>query len=677
MIVRASRRLGLGLSLALTLALAATPVIGQQGPRGGQGPAPGGGPFGGRGMGGAPIRDTAAQTAVGSATVSGLVVVEGAGTPVRRARVSLAAPELRGGRSVLTDDQGRFTFNALPAGRFTLTASKSGFVDIAYGAKRAGRPGTPIQITEGQTLDDLRLALPRGAVITGIVVDEHGEPAAGTPVRALRFVMQTGERRLQQAGQDQTDDRGMYRIFQLQPGEYIVNAAPRNLNVGDARQALASEIASLMQQLQASGVNPALPQAAAGQGSAATARLAQLQRQMATYEQEQPAAYAPVYFPGTTDPDAAVAITVNAGEERAGVDFRLQQVPTTRVGGLIVTTTGNLPPATQVALVPRSASGTSTVPGLGNMMARVGGDGRFSFENVTPGAYSLQARATLRDATTAAATTGRGRGPGQGPVSQVLWAVTDLSVNGQPLPDIVLTLQPGMTISGQVRFEGTATPPADLSVVRIALASRGAQAFEMGGLPPVTADANGRFAIPGVSPGRYTLTATMAGGGRGAPGRGGGILLDQMAAAGSGSWQLASAMSNGRDLLDDPIDIGPNQNLQNVILTYTDKVQELTGTIQDTSGGPTSDFTIIVFPAETRYWQPQARRIAATRPGTDGRFTFRGLPPGEYRLTAVTDVEPGEWYDPAFLEQLAHASIPIAIGNGEKKVQDIRLAGSQ
>src|SRR5690606_9380240 len=88
---------------------------------------------------------------------------------------------------------------------------------------------------------------------TGIVVDEHGEPAAGTQIRALRYVMQTGERRLQMAGQDQTDDRGMYRIFQLQPGDYMINAVPRNMAVGDIRQAISSEIASLTQLIQTTG----------------------------------------------------------------------------------------------------------------------------------------------------------------------------------------------------------------------------------------------------------------------------------------------------------------------------------------------------------------------------------------------------------------------------------------
>jgi len=670
MTLRSTPRLALSLTLALVLA--ATSLAGQGG--GGRGGAAAGqGPGGGRGGFAPPVRDTAAQTTLGTASVTGRVVIDGVGTPVRRARVSLAAPELRGGRSVITDDQGRFSFQALPTGRYTLTASKSGYVDIAYGAKRAGRPGTPVQLAEGQTLSDLTIAMPRGGVLTGVVVDEYGEPAPGTPVRALRYVMQTGERRLQQAGQDQTDDRGMYRIFQLQPGDYIVNAIPRNQNTGDVRQVLATEVASLMQQLQAGGGDPtgALVNAVSGQGGQVGARLAQLQQQMATVEQTQGLAYAPVYYPGTTTAEAAVTVTLNAGEERGGVDFRLELVPTSRVGGIVVGQSGALPPATQVALVPRRADGMPSIPGLGNNMARVGGDGRFNFDNVTPGDYSLQARATVRDTTATTPTGGRGGRGGQGPVVQVLWAAADVSVGGQPLPDIVLNLQNGMTVSGQVRFEGTSPPPSDLSQVQVLLTPRGAQAFEIGGMPPAQVDAGGRFSIPGVAPGRYSLSAALTGGG----GRGGGGRGIAAPPATSSQWALQSALYNGQDLLDFPIDLGPNQSLQNVLLTYSDKVQQLTGTIQDTSGRPTSDFTIIVFPSDQRFWVPQSRRISATRPGTDGRFTFRGLPQGDYRLTAVTDVEPGEWFDPAFLTQLSSVSIPIALSEGENKVQDIRLAG--
>jgi hypothetical protein len=199
----------------------------------------------------------------------------------------------------------------------------------------------------------------------------------------------------------------------------------------------------------------------------------------------------------------------------------------------------------------------------------------------------------------------------------------------------------------------------------------------MGPNPPSQVDSSGRFTITGVAPGRYTLSASVGGGG-GRGGRAGGaagVAAGRGGAGAGGSWMLASAAIGGRDALDFPIEIGPNEDVTGALLTFTDRTQELSGTIQDTAGRPTADFTIIVFPADARYWLPQARRILSTRPGTDGRFTLRGLPPGEYRLTAVTDVEPGEWYDPAFLGQLQQVSIPISLAEGDRKVQDIRLAG--
>jgi hypothetical protein len=143
----------------------------------------------------------------------------------------------------------------------------------------------------------------------------------------------------------------------------------------------------------------------------------------------------------------------------------------------------------------------------------------------------------------------------------------------------------------------------------------------------------------------------------------------------SAQWVLATAVAGGRDTLDFPIEVAPSQDITGAVLTFTDRTQELSGTIQDTAGRPTAEYTIIVFPSDNRYWVPQARRISSTRPDTDGRFSLRSLPPGEYRMTAVTDVEPGEWYDPAFLAQLQQVSIPITLAEGERKIQDIRLAG--
>ena len=103
------------------------------------------------------------------------------------------------------------------------------------------------------------------------------------------------------------------------------------------------------------------------------------------------------------------------------------------------------------------------------------------------------------------------------------------------------------------------------------------------------------------------------------------------------------------------------------------RASSVSGVLQGPDGQPAANYTVVVFSSESRYWTPQSRRIQAARPATDGRFSFRDLPPGEYRLAAIGDVEPGQWFDPLFLRQLTAASMPVSIGEGERKTQDLRL----
>ena len=385
-------------------------------------------------------------------------------------------------------------------------------------------------------------------------------------------------------------------------------------------------------------------------------------------------------------------MTLGIGEERGGVDFQLQLVPTAKIQGTVHSADGTLPPGAQISLVPADQSGLM-LPGLGGQnQARPDREGKFTFSSVTPGQYRLMARAVVRDPNAVAAgRAGRGGrgdlGPGGGrggQINQVLWAASDITIGGRDISDLVLNLQPGMTVSGRITFEGSSlTPPADLTRVRVNLQARGQQVgMEMGPVPPAEVDAGGRFTIVGVAPGKYAISAGAPAGGNG---QGAGTAGAPAAAAGgrggapttggapAPQWVLKSAVFGGRDVLDFPLVIEPNQDAAGMALTFIDRTQEVSGTIQDTQGKPTADYTIIVFPTDNRYWQPQSRRIMSSRPGTDGKFTFRNLPPGDYRITAVTDVEPGEWYNPDFLSQLVNASIQVQLGEGERKVQDIRV----
>ena len=97
----------------------------------------------------------------------------------------------------------------------------------AYGAKRPLRPGTAVLLSPGQRVD-LQIRLVRGAVITGVLLDNTGQPAVGTTVRAMRYAMQNGERRLVPGRSSAaTDDKGEYRIYGLAPGDYVVGASWR------------------------------------------------------------------------------------------------------------------------------------------------------------------------------------------------------------------------------------------------------------------------------------------------------------------------------------------------------------------------------------------------------------------------------------------------------------------
>jgi hypothetical protein len=116
-------------------------------------------------------------------------------------------------------------------------------------------------------------------------------------------------------------------------------------------------------------------------------------------------------------------------------------------------------------------------------------------------------------------------------------------------------------------------------------------------------------------------------------------------------------MLDGRDVTDLPIELTGENPPTSIIVTYSDRFQELSGRITGAAGAPVSEHTIIVFPEDKAFWISGSRRILITRPGTDGKFTLSGagpttLPPGKYLLAAVTDIDRDEQFDPAFLAAL-------------------------
>jgi hypothetical protein len=556
------------------------------------------------------------QAATGS--IAGqLVTATDSPQSVRRAQVVVNRVDGPGGAADITDDDGRFLFANLPAGRYLLSAHRAAMVRVNYGETRPGRPGSAIALGAGQTIDDLVVRMLPGAVITGTVLDPLGSPAPGVEVQVLRVARTSGSPQMHETASGRTDDRGVYRVFGLAPGEYLVAAQPRfRYGSGAARQTTAADVERARRLL----TNPRAPAGAP--------------------DPSRPLGLAVVFHPATTEPSNAVTITLSPGQERAGVDIALQLMPLSMVRGRLVWPGATKPSPVTIMTVPLTSSPLLTLHGLGHDEVEQGGE-TFTIRHVAPGRYGIVAQtASLQRPELAA--------------GSVLTAAHEVEVAGSDIDGLTLVMQPGGTVSGRITIDEPGGK-ASLDLSRVSLSLRPDTSRPLA-LRPARgrAQADGRFEITGITPGRYRLTVQLP---RDAP----------------GGWHARAAVVNGVNALDDPIELRADMAVTDAVVTLSTRATELSGVIQDAAGHPAPEHFVVVFSTDRQRWFRDSRRIQAVRPGTDGRFSVRALPPGDYFVAALTDVEDGEWFDPAFLDRLVPASIPVSLHDGEKTVQDIRI----
>jgi protocatechuate 3,4-dioxygenase beta subunit len=303
------------------------------------------------------MNQTAAPAATGR--ISGRVIAEGINAPIAGARV-MVFPMMRrqmrptGPMAVppqgMTDQDGRFTFNGLAPGEYRVDVQKTGF---ASSFDPMMRPKM-YTVAAGQALDNISIVLQKGAVITGKVLDQKGEPVTDAHVIALRRITPPGASNASprliptaMQGPQQTNDIGEYRVAGLPPGEYFLAASPRAIGFGGP--GTASTIGN-------------------GGGVPTTTT---------------------TYYPGTADQAAAQAITVAAGAEVSNIVFTLQSVLAYRVSGVVVDENGAPIAHAMVMLMNDPRSGMMFMGPGGH--AQTGDDGRFSIGDVTPGTYRLNA----------------------------------------------------------------------------------------------------------------------------------------------------------------------------------------------------------------------------------------------------------------------------------------------
>jgi hypothetical protein len=268
-------------------------------------------------------------------SIEGRVINAVTGEPVGKATITTV---LSGGvnvtaastRYVSTDASGRFVLRGLPAGRYALTAFKSGFVPMRTADSAIGY----ISVASGQEVTGMVLRISPCGVLTGRIVDEDGDPVVRASVRLSRDTVVMGKRRIQQISAESTNDLGEYRFFEITPGRYYVSASAQ-VRGG--------------------------PAAGADQD------------------------YGLTYYPGVVTQASAQGIDVRAGDRTEGVNFALRKTRVVRVSGRITRLQEGSD--VQLRLSPR---GTTAAPPISSTRADRE-NGAFTFSGVAPGSYSVTA----------------------------------------------------------------------------------------------------------------------------------------------------------------------------------------------------------------------------------------------------------------------------------------------
>jgi protocatechuate 3,4-dioxygenase beta subunit len=335
--------------------------------------------------------------------ISGRVTAEGTNAPIAGARV-MVFPMFRGPvrpagpvalpTPAITDQDGRFVFNSVAAGEYRLDVQKTG-----YASPQDPTSPKTYTLTAGQSLD-VSITLLKGAVISGKLLDQKGEPVSDARVVALRKMPAVGRSnaptRLIPAamqGLQQTNDLGEYRLTGLLPGEYYVAASPHAMGFG----------------------GPGTSSTTGSGGGALTTTT--------------------TYYPGTADQAGAQPIAVTAGAEVPNIVFGLQAVPAYRISGIVVDEAG--------APIARAMVMVMSDPKTGMMFMGPGGNaqtdenGRFTIGDVVPGTYRVSASVPMM--MTSGGSAGATSVSTSGGVNSTTWSVTTsngvtttMTTNGAP-----------------------------------------------------------------------------------------------------------------------------------------------------------------------------------------------------------------------------------------------------
>jgi hypothetical protein len=229
--------------------------------------------------------------------IAGTVVSKADSRPLVRTRVTIRdAKDPRKFEFVITSEDGKYEFTGLPAGKYSLTGAKRGFISASY--EQHDEFSTAIVTGAGIDTENLLLRLAPDAVITGKVLDEAGDPVRQATVTLYYDDHSSGVDRIHPSRTAQTDDLGEYELTPLRPGTYFLAATGKPWYA----------------------VHP----------PSATVNSASNGQETPALDRSLDVAYPVTYYPDVTDADSALPIPIRGGE-RVEADFHLNPVPSLRL----------------------------------------------------------------------------------------------------------------------------------------------------------------------------------------------------------------------------------------------------------------------------------------------------------------------------------------------------------
>ena len=342
-----------------------------------------------------------------------------------------------------------------------------------------------------------------------------------------------------------------------------------------------------------------------------------------------PTAYQTTYYPGTRDRGQAAPIQLHAGDDFPA-SFSLTPSSSLTIRGSVV----NLPPGSTAAIMLQSRDFNLVLNG-----AQMRKDGSFEIRDVSPGAYTILA--TVDN------------------VAVPMMARQSLQVTSANVEGLRLAPQPGGTLRGRLRMESRGNARPDPRQMFLLLRSADVdddapggvtmgEGFSMGFSTLAHVNADGSFEWKNVPAGHYSVQISD------------GSAMPE--------WFLKFVSAGGRDATDSGFSVSGGTTTLDLVASANGAVAE--GAVTDQKDEPVADVVVIAVP-EAR-WRSHPDRYRKASTDQSGRFTLRGLPPGDYTLFAWESIDGEAYYNPEFLKSYDGQGKALHVNEGDRMSVQLR-----